>query len=118
MKGTNGVHCKQEILTDVRTFFQNEIVNDPAFNIEPQTDIIRGGLIDSMGIVRLMVHLQQRYDIDDFHRSDVILDNFRTIDRISEMVLRYIPDDSADCADGTTASLLTDCSADTGGTHD
>lgn len=70
-------------------FFRAEIVNDPTLELGLDDEIIARGLIDSMGIVRLLTHLQERYGIAEFDRHDVILDNFRTIGTIAALVMRY-----------------------------
>lgn len=81
---------EQQIVREIIAYFKDEIVNDGALVLKPEDEIIRQGLIDSMGIVRLMTHLQGRYGIKEFDRSDIVLDNFRTIATIGSMVARYV----------------------------
>lgn len=81
---------KREVSAQIVAFFKTEIVNDPTFDITEHDEIIAMGLIDSMGIVRLLTHLQKLYSVRQFEKRDMILDNFRSIDRISSMVCRYI----------------------------
>lgn len=83
------MNFQQQVVSDIQKFFQDEIINRPGFELDPDTDIIFGGLIDSMGIIRLMVHVQQLYGIEELDRSDIVLDNFRTINRIATMVSKY-----------------------------
>lgn len=74
---------------DVIAYFRSDIIGDEDFEISVDTPLIGRGLIDSMGIVRLLAHLQKRYGIDDFDNQDITLDNFRTIDRIAGLIVRY-----------------------------
>jgi len=78
-----------EVRQSIAAFIRIEILNDPSAPIGESDELLTKGLIDSLGIVRLMVHLQRRYGIPDFDKSDLTLDNFRTIDRIADMIARY-----------------------------
>ncbi len=81
---------KGKITHQIITFMKAEIVNDGSLELDEHDEIIAKGLIDSMGIVRLMAHMQTLYSIKEFDRSDLILDNFRTIGRIATMIRRYV----------------------------
>lgn len=78
-----------EIVTTITSFFRTEILNSNDAQIAPDDEIISGGLIDSMGIIRLLAHLQARYEIRDFDNRDLILDNFRSIKQIAFMIEKY-----------------------------
>jgi len=80
---------EEEIVLDIISFFNSDILNNDAAEISEHADIISEGLIDSMGIIRLLTHLQILYDIKDFDNTDLTLDNFRTIQRIADMIARY-----------------------------
>ena len=80
---------QEEIVLDIISFFKSDILNNDAAEISEHADIISEGLIDSMGIIRLLTHLQILYDIKDFDNTDLTLDNFRTIQRIADMIARY-----------------------------
>lgn len=49
--------------------------NDP---VEPETDLLLGGLVDSLGVIRIVDWLERRLDIE-IDPVDVVLENFRTI---------------------------------------
>ena len=80
---------EEEIVLDIISFFKSDILNNDAAEISEHADIISEGLIDSMGIIRLLAHLQILYDIKDFDNTDLTLDNFRTIQRIADMIAKY-----------------------------
>lgn len=84
-----GQDATAEVRQSIAAFIRIGILNDPSAPIGESDELLSKGLIDSLGIVRLMVHLQRRYDIPDFDKSDLTLDNFRTIDRIADMIARY-----------------------------
>jgi acyl carrier protein len=81
--------AESEIVFDIISFFKSDILNNDAAQIDEHVDIISEGLIDSMGIIRLLAHLQVLYGIRDFDNNDLTLDNFRTIERIAVMMARY-----------------------------
>lgn len=81
---------KEELVNEIATFLKNEVVNNPGMEIEKDEEIITRGLIDSMGIVRLITHIQNRYNIEEIDHKDMILDNFKSIDKIADMVLGYL----------------------------
>jgi acyl carrier protein len=88
------IHCTvPDATADIRraiaAFIRTEVLNDASATIGESDELVGEGLIDSLGIVRLMVHLQRRYGIADFDKSDLTLDNFRTIARIADMIARY-----------------------------
>ena len=80
---------EEEVVLDIISFFKSDILNNEAAEISEHADIISEGLIDSMGIIRLLTHLQILYDIKDFDNTDLTLDNFRTIQRIADMIAKY-----------------------------
>jgi acyl carrier protein len=88
-KTNRTVNMHREITQDIISYFKTDILNDDTAEIGERDQIISQGLIDSMGIIRLMTHLQKLYDIQDFDNRDLTLDNFRTIERIAAMLTKY-----------------------------
>ena len=59
-----------------------------SLNIEvpsPDTDLIEEGLLDSLMLVDLLMHLEQGYDIT-VSLDDLELDNFRSIEAIEQFI--------------------------------
>lgn len=83
------MNARMDTSRAIIAFLAREILNDEGASIGEDDELIAQGLIDSMGIVRLMVHLQKLYGVRDFDRSDLTLDNFRSVSRIAKMVDRY-----------------------------
>jgi acyl carrier protein len=52
---------------------------------DPDTDLIEEGLLDSLMLVELIVHLEERYGIV-VSLDDLELDSFRSLRRVSEFI--------------------------------
>ncbi|BBB02232.1 hypothetical protein RVR_10021 [Actinacidiphila reveromycinica] len=55
--------------------------------VAPDQDLFKSGLVSSMFAMQLVVHLEEQYDIA-IVGPDLKLDSFRTIDAMTELVLR------------------------------
>ncbi|WP_036393355.1 acyl carrier protein [Micromonospora chokoriensis] len=56
-------------------------------DIEPDLDIFAAGLVSSLFALELVVHIESTFDVA-IGGPDLRLDNFRTVDRMTELVLR------------------------------
>jgi acyl carrier protein len=79
-----------DIIDEIKGFIRLRVVEDPNLPISDTEEIIRQGLIDSMGIMRLITHLQKLYGVPHFEYQDITLENFRTPLRIQEMLMKYL----------------------------
>jgi methoxymalonate biosynthesis acyl carrier protein len=52
---------------------------------DPDTDLIDEGLLDSLMLVELIVHLEERFDVV-VSLDDLELDHFRSLRRVSQFV--------------------------------
>lgn len=55
--------------------------------VEPDQDLFKSGLVSSMFAMQLVVHLEETYDIAIIG-ADLKLDSFRTVQAMTELVLR------------------------------
>ncbi|MGC4806556.1 acyl carrier protein [Micromonospora sp. DT233] len=55
--------------------------------IEPELDIFAAGLVSSLFALELVVHIESTFGVT-VGGPDLRLDNFRTVDRMTELVLR------------------------------
>ena len=62
-----------------------EVSTDPSHEIEPTTDLLLTGLVDSLGVVMIVGWIEDRLGIE-IDPSDVVLDNFQTV----EQMLSYL----------------------------
>lgn len=53
---------------------------------DPDTDLIEEGLLDSLMLVELIVHLEEHYGIA-VELDDLELDHFRSLRRLSEFIV-------------------------------
>jgi hypothetical protein len=81
-----------QIAAEVVRFVLVEVVNDPSMQLGPDDPIIEQGLIDSMGIIRLLIHLQRTYGVGELDHADIVLDNFRSARHVAVMFDRYLGD--------------------------
>lgn len=70
------------------TFIQKHLVGDPhGTNVTEDTDLIEEGIVDSMGLMRLVTYLEDHAGVrvpDD----EVGPDNFATVTAITQLVER------------------------------
>ena len=68
-----------------------------ALNIEvpsAETDLIESGLLDSLALVELLFEIERRFEVD-LSLDELEIENFRTVDRISEFITRQKELDSS-----------------------
>ena len=70
---------------EIHAYIINELNDGEEFEME--ANLIQQGLIDSMGVMKLLTFLEKRFDIA-IDLEDVTAENFETIDRIGELVAR------------------------------
>jgi acyl carrier protein len=76
MSETTAIHAR------IARLFSDALQRDvPA----PDTDLFEAGLLDSLGFVDLLVHLEREFGTR-IALDDLEVDNFRSIDRIADFV--------------------------------
>lgn len=63
--------------------------------VEPDQDLFSSGMVSSMFAMQLVVHLEEAYDIA-IVGGDLKLDNFRTVQTMTDLVLRLQGEAEAD----------------------
>lgn len=87
---------KEKIVNEIIQFIKDDVINDHEVMITKDDNIITKGFIDSLGIVRLVAFMQDKYNISDTESNKMmldnflVLDNFRTVENIADLVLNYI----------------------------
>jgi acyl carrier protein len=75
-----------EIRTVVREFILSEfLAGEDASKLSDDTPLITGGVLDSVAIIRLVTHFEERFNIV-FDTQEVTFENFDTVDRMVEVV--------------------------------
>ena len=60
---------------------------DPSEPVIGETDLLLTGLVDSLGVIRIVQWLEERLGVT-IDPADVILDNFQTVDQMLAFVSR------------------------------
>lgn len=55
--------------------------------VEPGTDLLLTGLVDSLGVIRIVTWLEDHLQIE-IDPVDVVLENFQTVERMVDYVRR------------------------------
>lgn len=81
---------QEEIRDSVREYLLREFLpgEDPA-DLTDSTPLVTGGILDSIGTVKLVSFLEERYGIR-FEAHEVSVDHLDTIDKIVETVQRKL----------------------------
>lgn len=64
---------------------------------EPTSDLLDGGVLDSLALVELLAAIEIDFGIE-IPLDDLDLDHFRTLDSIADLVARYSPLEATDAA--------------------
>jgi len=77
------VYSMPDYLNEIQTIFSDVLMRE---GVLPTTDLLETGLLDSLGMVELLFHLEQRFGFTT-NFADLDFENFRSIERIAEMVV-------------------------------
>lgn len=69
--------------TEIKEYVVNELLSGT--EIGEEDDLLLSGLVDSLGVMRLVTHLEQHYAIT-IPPQDLTIDNFATIATIASYV--------------------------------
>jgi D-alanine--poly(phosphoribitol) ligase subunit 2 len=70
------------IVADIQTFFADKMDGGVG---SPDSDLLETGLLDSLGIVELLLHLEQTYGVE-LPIQEIEIDDLRSISSIAAMV--------------------------------
>ena len=85
----------KDIATDIRAFVVAEfLAGEDTSDLTGDYDLIDSGVIDSLGLVRMLSHLTRAYRIpvDDIEFRP---DHFRTLDSIAAVIANHTPSAAA-----------------------
>jgi acyl carrier protein len=71
-----------EVLTE---FVQKELAQGRVAAIKPDEDLLASGVIDSLGILQLVMFVEQRFEVK-IPDEDVVVENFRSIDVLTDYI--------------------------------
>lgn len=73
---------------EIRKFIREELLVNKSVAWDNETDIISTGLIDSLATVRLLVFIEDKYNLSLDDSLD--LDNFKSVNSIVSLVKRKL----------------------------
>ena len=72
----------------IKTFLVEKLIRDEEIELAPDETIFSSGLLDSFSVIQLMRFLEDQFKIR-ISPSDVVLDDFDTINKIAGLVDRH-----------------------------
>jgi acyl carrier protein len=86
--------CADEQIFDTlsRFFAQEGASREPGFIVEPDTDIVAAGLVDSMAIFRLIAFVEEAFAIT-IGPDEVVIENFQTLRAVRNLIVRKLGGD-------------------------
>ena len=66
----------------LKTFIETELLSGTDNNLNYDDDLLLSGLVNSLGIMRLLTYIETEFNIT-VPMEDVIIENFQTIDAIA-----------------------------------
>ncbi|WP_438290548.1 acyl carrier protein [Streptomyces sp. HUAS TT7] len=79
----------RDTAAEIRDFVVTQYLSgEDASDLTDDYDLIESGVIDSLGLVRLIAHISQAYEVplDDIEFGP---DNFRSIDAITDLITSH-----------------------------
>lgn len=76
-------------ISAVRKFINTELLYGEDQQINPTVNLIESGVIDSMGLLRLISFLEDYYSIE-IPDEDIVPDNFRSLSSIEAFVASHM----------------------------
>ena len=65
----------------IETYIKTELVNEPIDHIEPEEDLLGTGLVDSLGMMRLIGFIEKEFGIP-IGPEDMTVEHFGTLQNI------------------------------------
>ena len=82
-------HDTEQIKNDIRTFIAERFLNNSANDLQDNTPLISGGLIDSISTMQLIAFLEKKFHFE-FQAHEVDRDNLDSIEIIANFVVSKI----------------------------
>jgi len=83
LKGKVHKMNSESVQEQIHRYIQEELNDGIAF--DRGANLIRQGLIDSMGVMKLIIFLEKRFGIE-IELEEITAENFETLSRISELI--------------------------------
>lgn len=77
----------------ITTYIKTELANEPVAFIEPGEDLVGSGLVDSLGMMRLIAFIEKQFEIQ-IGPDDMTVENFGTLQSIEAFLKNKIGRDT------------------------
>ena len=78
-----------DVQPDLIDFLKREVLEDLSFEINEQDQLLSEGIIDSLGLMRMIRFLEKEYNIS-VPFEDITLANFNSISSINDYINKVI----------------------------
>jgi acyl carrier protein len=75
------------LTAELCSFIDAEVSLDPDSPVQPDTDLLTTGLVDSLGAMEVVHWLEESQSID-IDPVDITIENFQTVERMVALVAR------------------------------
>ncbi len=84
-------YTDEQIFDALASFFVKEgISREGAIAVAPDTDIIGQGLVDSLGIFKLIAFVEENFAVT-IEPDEVLLENFQTLRALRNLIVKKLP---------------------------
>lgn len=67
---------------EIIAFIKNEICSEPTIEIHAEDNLLDSGIVDSMGMMKLILFLERQYK-KRVPSDEMTIDNFKTVEKIA-----------------------------------
>jgi len=75
------------LAAELCSFIDSEVSLDPDIPVQPETDLLTTGLVDSLGAIEVVHWLEETLNID-IDPVDITIDNFQTVEKMIALTAR------------------------------
>jgi acyl carrier protein len=84
-------YTDEQIFTTLASFFAHEgAARQEASVVAPDTDIIAEGLVDSLGIFKLIAFVEEKFAVS-IEPDEVLIENFQTLRAVRNLIAKKLP---------------------------
>jgi acyl carrier protein len=82
-------YADEQIFDTLARFFAQDAGREAAIAVAPDTDIVGEGLVDSLGIFKLIAFVEEAFKIT-IEPDEVLLENFQTLRALRNLIVKKL----------------------------
>ena len=82
------------VIEQLKRYIAQDVLGGKDIGLDETTQLLEWGVINSLEIVRLLSFIREQFGVD-IPTSEIVADSFTSISSIAELVLVYMPAQSA-----------------------